>query len=38
MLESMIGKGQDAMKGEVTDEMIQIMQQRTVAMTPLVMS
>ena len=39
MLESMIGKGQDGEKGgEVTEEMIKIMQQRTVPMTPLVMS
>ncbi len=38
MLESMVGKGQEAEKGEVTDEMIKIMQQRTVPMTPLVMS
>lgn len=38
MLESMVGKGQEAEKGQVTDEMIKIMQQRTVPMTPLVMS
>jgi hypothetical protein len=38
MLESMIGKGEEGEKGEVSEEMIKIMQQRTVPMTPLVMS
>ena len=38
MLESMIGKAEDGEKGEVTDEMAKLMQQRTVPMTPLVMS